>query len=66
MTAMRPVDTQKAGGIPSTSADDQHAGEMLLPGTRAYADTARRFRSGEITAAQFLKLLYEGLAASMR
>lgn len=68
MTAVRPAadDREADDKFPSTKVENQDTGEVLLPGTRDYAETARRFRSGALTTAEFLKLLYEALASRMR
>jgi hypothetical protein len=56
---------ESANELPSTRVDDQESERTLLPGTRAYADAARRYRAGELTTAEFLRLLYGALAARL-
>jgi hypothetical protein len=41
--------------VPRTVADRQDTGEVMLPGTREYAELVTQLQEGKITAEQFVE-----------
>jgi hypothetical protein len=55
MTTTKPLpedeekDASESSDFPELAADDQDTGEILLPGTREYAELVGRLKRGEIS-----------------
>ncbi len=47
--------------VPSTVADRQDTGEVMLPGTTEYLDLVKQLRDGEITAEQFVERIKKAI-----
>ena len=67
MTATKPLpedeekDSDESSGFPGLAVDDQDTGEVLLPGTREYAELVGRLQRGEISSEEFLEEIYRAL-----